>query len=51
MCMNRGFISEEQGSSKKGSRTSDHLLIVRFLIDKYVKKKRAEALHLLCRSP
>ena len=38
MCEKKGLISEEQGSSKKGSRTSDHLLIVRFLIDKYVKK-------------
>ena len=31
------MINEVQGSGKKGSRTADHLLIVRFLIDKYVK--------------
>ena len=36
-CNNEKLISEEQGSGKKGSRTADHLLIVRFLIDKYVK--------------
>ena len=34
---NDKLISEVQGSGKKGSRTADHLLIVRFLIDKYVK--------------
>ena len=38
-CESKGFISEEQGSSKTGSRTSDHLLIIRFLIDKYARKK------------
>ena len=37
MCQSKGFISDAQGSSKAGSRTSDHLLIVKFLIDKYVK--------------
>ena len=39
LCNNKGFISEEQGSGKTSSRTSDHLLIVRFLIDKYARKK------------
>ena len=38
MCQSKGFISDVQGSSKAGSRTSDHLLIVKFLIDKYVKQ-------------
>ena len=38
-CNGKGFLSEEQGSSKAGSRTTDHLLIVRFLIDKYARKK------------
>ena len=37
MCQSKGFISDVQGSSKAGSRTSDHLLIIKFLIDKYVK--------------
>ena len=35
-CNKNNFISDAQGSGKAGSRTSDHLLIVRFLIDKYV---------------
>ena len=35
-CISEGLISECQGSGKKGSRTADHLLIIRFLIDKYV---------------
>ena len=39
LCDSNGFISEEQGSGKTSSRTSDHLLIVRFLIDKYARKK------------
>ena len=43
LCVDNGFVSEEQGSSKAGSRTSDHLLIVKFLID-----KRGETLHLFC---
>ena len=37
LCNKNNFINETQGSGKKGSRTSDHLLIVKFLIDKYVK--------------
>ena len=35
-CLTEGLINDCQGSSKKGSRTADHLLIIRFLIDKYV---------------
>ena len=38
-CQVKNVISDVQGSSKSGSRTSDHLLIIKFLIDKYVKKK------------
>ena len=30
------FISPSQGSGKAGSRTADHLLVLRFLVDKYV---------------
>ena len=30
------MITNGQGSGRKGSRTSDHLMIIRFLIDKYV---------------
>jgi hypothetical protein len=30
------LVSEQQGSGKCGSRTADHLLVVKFLIDKYV---------------
>ena len=30
------MVSEQQGSGKKGSRTADHLLVFKFLIDKYV---------------
>ena len=36
-CKKNNLISVEQGSGKAGSRTSDHLLIVRCLFDKYVK--------------
>ena len=38
-CSTNKKISMMQGSGKAGSRTADHLLIVKFLIDKYVKKK------------
>ena len=34
----KSLISATQGSGKKGSRTADHLMVVRFLVDKYVKK-------------
>ena len=30
-------MSRNQGSGKKGARTSDHLLVLKFLLDKYVK--------------
>ena len=39
LCLEKNFISDTQGSGKAGSRTSDHLLIVKFLVDKYVKKQ------------
>ena len=35
-CVREGLINDCQGSSKKGSRTADHLLVIKFLIDKYV---------------
>ena len=35
-CVNEGLINDCQGSSKKGSRTANHLSIIRFLINKYV---------------
>ena len=35
-CEREGLIADGQGSGRKGSRTSDHLMIIRFLIDKYV---------------
>ena len=37
-CQKEEIISNIQGSGKTGSRTCDHLLIVRFLIDKYVNQ-------------
>ena len=36
-CKKHNYISAEQGSGKAGSRTSDHLFILRCLFDKYVK--------------
>ena len=35
-CERENLITNGQGSGRKGSRTSDHLMIIRFLIDKYV---------------
>ena len=35
-CVQGSLIKECQGSGRKGSRTSDHLMVMRFLIDKYV---------------
>ena len=32
------IMHKNQGSNCKGARTSDHLLVLRFLIDKYVKQ-------------
>ena len=40
LCCTKGHISEEEGSSRAGSRPSDHLLIVKFLMDKYVKQRK-----------
>ena len=37
--VSQDFISVNQGSGKKGSWTADHLLIVKFLIDKCVNIK------------
>ena len=31
---------KNQGSGKKGSRTSDHLMIIKYLIDKHVKTEK-----------
>ena len=41
-CTDNKSIHISQGSGKKKSRTSDHLMIIRFLIDKYVKKGGGE---------
>ena len=38
-CTVNKTVSIFQGSGKKKTRTADHLMIVRFLIDKYVKNK------------
>ena len=35
-CVSEGLMNDCQGSSKKGSRTADHLLVIKFLLDKYV---------------
>ena len=32
------LVSKQQGSGKKGSRTSDHLLVFKFIIDKYINR-------------
>ena len=34
------LVSKNQGSGKKGTRTSDHLMVIRFLIDKMVKGEK-----------
>ena len=34
----KNCLSKNQGSGKKGSRTCDHLMVIRLLIDKMVKK-------------
>ena len=36
-CVKNKIVGNSQLSGAKGSRTADHLLVVRFLIDKYVK--------------
>ena len=38
-CREKNLIHRAQGSGKAGSRTADHLLVVRFLVDKYVHQK------------
>ena len=35
----KNVVSTNQGSGKKGTRTSDHLMVIQFLIDKIVKDK------------
>ena len=35
-CIKEGLINNSQGSGKRGSRTADHLMVIKFLIDKYV---------------
>ena len=39
-CGTENSIPNVQGSGKEGSLTADHLLMIRFLIDKYVIKGR-----------
>ena len=34
------FVSRNQGSGKKGSRTSDHLMVIKCLIDKMIKGEK-----------
>ena len=36
-CANRNLINKYQGSGKQNSRTADHLVVLRFIIDKFVK--------------
>ena len=35
-CIKEGLINNSQGSGKRGSRTADHLMVIKFIIDKYV---------------
>ena len=39
-CDKNEFISEIQGSGKKATRTSDHLMVIKYLIDKIVKGEK-----------
>ena len=39
-CDKNNFISKVQGSGKKFTRTSDHLMVLKFLIDKIVKGQK-----------
>ena len=39
-CDKNNVINKVQGSGKKSSRTSDHLMVIKFLIDKIVKKQK-----------
>ena len=34
------FVHKNQGSASEGSRTADHLMVLRFFIDKYVKYEK-----------
>ena len=36
-CAKRNLINKYQGSGKQNSRTADHLMVLRFIIDKFVK--------------
>ena len=47
-CKSNFSISDMQGSGKAGSRTADPLMIVKFLTDKYVKKKEEASIYMLC---
>jgi hypothetical protein len=44
-CVHERLIDRCQGSGRKGSRTADHLMIVRFLIDKYVNHRKGRLFH------
>ena len=35
-----GFVSKNQGSGKKFNRTSDHLMVIKYFIDKIVKGEK-----------
>ena len=39
-CDENKIINRVQGSGKKSSRTSDHLMVIKYLIDKIVKKQK-----------
>ena len=39
-CDKNDFLSNVQGSGKKSSRTADHLMVIRYLIDKIVKGQK-----------
>ena len=38
--LKHNFVHKSQGSGSAGSRTADHLMVLRFLIDKYVKNEK-----------
>ena len=40
LCDKNDVISKVQGSGKKATRTSDHLMVIKFLIDKIVKSQK-----------
>jgi hypothetical protein len=43
-CDKNNFVSKVQGSGKKSTRTSDHLMVIKFLIDKIVKGQKKNCL-------